>query len=168
MGGGAVGKQWLRPTYTATCPGSSPSCGGWAMGLWEVSSHSLSRISSHRGLVPSPRRLSPFFSAQSDLFPPVRNKNNQGSRRGCCNAVPIRRIILSADENDRNKYPSCGKAITTSDSTWENGPLFYYDRYIIYIPRLPASNRSVEQRRPRTTTIGCQNSQMRNRFDEQQ
>ncbi len=43
-------------------------------------------------------------------------------------------IILSADENDQNKYPSCGKAITTSDSIWENGPLFYCDRYIIYIP----------------------------------
>jgi hypothetical protein len=23
--------------------------------------------------------------------------------------------------------------MVTSDSTWENGPLFYYDRYIIYI-----------------------------------
>ncbi len=43
-------------------------------------------------------------------------------------------IILSADENDQNKYPLCCKAITTSDSTWENSPLFYYDRYIIFIP----------------------------------
>jgi hypothetical protein len=35
-------------------------------------------------------------------------------------------IILSTDENDQNKNPSCGKAITTSDSTWENSPLFYF------------------------------------------
>jgi hypothetical protein len=42
-------------------------------------------------------------------------------------------IILSTDENDQNEYPLCGKAITTGDSIWENGPLFYYDRYIIYI-----------------------------------
>jgi hypothetical protein len=34
-------------------------------------------------------------------------------------------IILSADKNDQNEYPSCGKAITTSDSTWENGCLLY-------------------------------------------
>ncbi len=40
-----------------------------------------------------------------------------------------------ADENDQNEYPTCGKAITTSDSTCKNGPLFYYDRYIIYIPQ---------------------------------
>ncbi len=31
-------------------------------------------------------------------------------------------IILSADENDQNKYPLCGKAITTSDSVWKNDP----------------------------------------------
>jgi hypothetical protein len=28
----------------------------------------------------------------------------------------------------------CGKAITTCDFIWENGPLIYCDRYIIYIP----------------------------------
>jgi hypothetical protein len=43
-------------------------------------------------------------------------------------------VILSADENDQNEYPLCCKAITTSDSTWEKGPLFYHNRYIIYIP----------------------------------
>jgi hypothetical protein len=28
----------------------------------------------------------------------------------------------------------CSKAIATSDSIWENCPLFYYIRYILYIP----------------------------------
>ncbi len=56
-------------------------------------------------------------------------------------------IIISADENDWNKYTLCDKAMTTSDSIWENGPLFYYDRYIIYIPPQFCHVRSRDQRK---------------------